>query len=223
MVLTALPLLLLPPRVMVAFAQFWERGIQWLLRNLIGLGYERRGWERVPAGPVIFAFKHQSAWETLTCHLLIDDAAVALKQELTQIPLFGWYLIHAGMIRIDRGRGATALRSLVRGAQAALARGSRVVIFPEGTRVAPGEQKPYQAGVAALYLQLGLPVVPVALNSGLFWRRRGFIKRPGRIVVEFLEPIAPGLERKPFMAELKRRLEGATTRLIEEARGKEAG
>ncbi|MDH3771663.1 MAG: 1-acyl-sn-glycerol-3-phosphate acyltransferase, partial [Nitrospirota bacterium] len=137
--------------------------------------------------------------------------------------LFGWYLIHAGMIRIDRGRGATALRSLVRGARAALARGSRVVIFPEGTRVAPGEQKPYQAGVAALYLQLGLPVVPVALNSGLFWRRRGFIKRPGRIVVEFLEPIAPGLERKPFMAELKRRLEGATTRLIEEARGKEAG
>ncbi len=113
LVIAALPLLLLPPRVMVAFAQFWERGIQWLLGNLIGLDYEVRGWERIPAGPVIFAFKHQSAWETLTCHLLIGDAAIALKQELTQIPLFGWYLLHSGMIRIDRGGGAAALRSLL--------------------------------------------------------------------------------------------------------------
>ena len=122
------------------------------------------------------------------------------------------------MIRIDRTGGARALRTLVDDGRAALARGSSIVIFPEGTRAPVGERNPYQPGVAALYRQLDCPVVPVALNSGLFWRRRGFIKRPGRIVVEFLPPIAPGLERKAFMAELEQRLERATDRLIAEGR-----
>ena len=122
------------------------------------------------------------------------------------------------MIRIDRAGGARALRTLVEDSRAALARGSSIVIFPEGTRAPVGERNPYHPGVAALYRQLDCPVVPVALNSGLFWRRRGFIKWPGRIVVEFLPPIAPGLERKAFMAELEQRIESATERLIAEAR-----
>ena len=129
-----------------------------------------------------------------------------------QIPLFGWCLVHAGMIRIDREGGARALRGLIEDGRAALARGAPIVIFPEGTRMPPGERRPYQPGVAALYRHLDCPVVPVALNSGVFWSRRSFVKRPGRIVVEFLPPIAPGLERKEFMAELERRLEGATER-----------
>jgi 1-acyl-sn-glycerol-3-phosphate acyltransferase len=218
MVLAALPLLAAPREKMVATGRLWQRGVQGLLARLTGLTYEVRGRERIPATPAIYAFKHQSAWETLVLNLLFPDPAIVLKRELTQIPLFGWYLLHAGMIRIDRKGGARALRMLLDDGRAALARGSSIVIFPEGTRAPVGQRHSYHPGVAALYRQLDCPVVPVALNSGLFWRRRGFIKRPGRIVVEFLPPIAPGLERKPFMAELEQRLEGATERLVAEAR-----
>ena len=218
MVILVLPLLLCSRQTMMAAARLWERGIQVLLATLTGLTYEVRGRERIPAKPAVFAVKHQSTWETLTLHLLLADPAIVLKRELTRIPLFGRYLLHAGMIRIDRERGASALRSLIEAARDALARGSEVVIFPEGTRAPPGGRNPYHPGVAALYLQLGCEVVPVALNSGLFWGRRSFVKRPGRIVIEFLAPIAPGLDRKAFMAELERRIEGATTALIAEAR-----
>jgi 1-acyl-sn-glycerol-3-phosphate acyltransferase len=221
MAVALLPLLLAPRQAMIAGARFWLRGVRGALRFLVGLDYGVRGRARIPAtGPTVFAVKHQSTWETMTLHLLLDDPAIVLKSELTQIPLFGWYLLHTGMIRIERGRGAAALRSLVEGARRALARGSSIVIFPEGTRTAPGERRPYHPGVAALYLHLGCPVVPVALNSGLFWGRRSFVKRPGRIVIEFLPPIEPGLDRRAFMAELERRLEGGTEELIAEAQGR---
>jgi 1-acyl-sn-glycerol-3-phosphate acyltransferase len=132
--------------------------------------------------------------------------------------VFGWYLVRAGNIRIDRGAAANAIRSLVRGARAAVAQGLTVMIFPEGTRRAPGDPPDYKPGVAALYATLGLPVVPVALNSGVFWRRREFVKHPGRVVVEFLEPIPAGLDRKTFMRELEQRTEAGTERLVAEAR-----
>ena len=218
LVVAALPLLLAPRKAMVGLGRLWQRGVQGLLAKIAGLTYEVRGRERIPPAPAVFAFKHQSAWETLVLHLLFADPAITLKRELTQIPLFGWYLTHAGMIRIDRTGGGRALRSLVEDSRAALARGSEIVIFPEGTRAPVGGRNPYHPGVAALYLQLECPVVPVALNSGLFWPRRSFIKRPGRIALEFLEPIEPGLDRRRFMAELEHRLEAATERLIAEAR-----
>jgi len=217
MLLAALPWLALPPRWMLAHSRAWMRGVQLLLSRIVGLEYEVRGREHANA-VAIFAFRHQSAWETLAIHLLLDGAAIALKRELTQIPLFGWCLTHAGMIRIDREGGARALRGLIEDGRAALARGAPIVIFPEGTRVPPGERRPYHPGVAALYRHLDCRVVPVALNSGVFWARRSFVKRPGRIVVEFLAPIEPGLERKAFMAELERRLETATERLDADAR-----
>ena len=217
MALLVLPLLLWPRRTMMAAGRLWERGLQRLLAALVGLTHEVRGRERIPPAPAVFAIKHQSTWETLTVHLLLPDPAIVLKRELTHIPLFGQYLLHAGMIRIDRGGGARALRSLVEGARSALARGSEVVVFPEGTRAPPGGRNPYHPGIAALYLQLGCKVVPVALNSGLFWGRRSFIKRPGRIIIEFLRPIEPGLSRKAFMAELEQRIEGATAELLAEA------
>jgi 1-acyl-sn-glycerol-3-phosphate acyltransferase len=220
LVILCLPLLLLPRGAWIGAARVWKGGIRAMLRTLVGLDHEVRGRARVPVGPVIYAFKHQSAWETLTLHLLIDDPAIALKRELTLIPLFGWYALRAGMIRIDRGHGTRALRSLIRNARRAVARGQSVVIFPEGTRVAPGARRPYHPGVAALYLQLGLPVVPVALNSGLFWGRRAFVKQPGRITVEFLEPIPPGLDRRRFMEVLEESLETATNRLVAEARAR---
>ncbi len=222
MALAALPILMMPRNAMVRHAERWERGIQWLLRHLIGLDYRVTGAENRSDRRVIFAIKHQSAWDTVTTHLLIDDPAIALKQELTKIPIFGPCLLHAGMIEIARGQGTKALRSLIEGARKAVERGSPVVIFPEGTRTAPGEKGTYHPGVAALYKQLALPVVPVALNSGLFWGRRSFVKRPGTIEVAFLEPIQPGLDRKAFMAELEKRIETATDRLIGEAGGKSA-
>jgi 1-acyl-sn-glycerol-3-phosphate acyltransferase len=217
MLVAAMPWLAFPPRLMLAHSRAWMRGVQFLLATIVGLDCEVRG---LPAGvprPAIFAFKHQSAWETLAIHLLLDGAAIALKRELTQIPLFGWTLLHAGMIRVDRQGGPRALRGLIEGGRAALKRGAPIVIFPEGTRVPPGEHRGYQPGVAALYRHLDCAVVPVALNSGVFWPRRSFVKRPGRIVVEFLQAIEPGLERKAFMAELRNRLEPATDRLVAEA------
>lgn len=217
MALASLPVLLMPREAMVRHAERWEHGIQWLLRHLVGLDYRVIGDDYRRDARVIYAIKHQSAWDTVTTHLLIDDPAIALKQELTKIPLFGQGLRHAGMIEIARGQGAKALRSLIGGARRAIGRGSPVVIFPEGTRTPPGERRAYHPGIAALYKQLSLPVVPVALNSGLFWGRRSFVKRPGTITVQFLEPIQPGLERKAFMAELEDRIETATDRLVAEA------
>jgi 1-acyl-sn-glycerol-3-phosphate acyltransferase len=217
LVVVAALCLLLPPAAILAVSRVWMAGVQFLLRHLVGLDYEVRGRANMPSGPAIYAFKHQSAWETVVIHLLLPNAAIALKRELMQIPLFGWCLRRSGMIGIDRDGRMRALRSLVDGARAALARGASVIIFPEGSRFPPGRHVPYQPGVAALYLQLKQPVVPVALNSGLFWGRRSFVKRPGKIVVQFLEPIEPGLDRKAFMAELRHRLEGAADRLIDEA------
>lgn len=208
----------LSPAGMRRVARFWERGVLWLLKMVVGLDYEVRGRANLPATPAIIASKHQSAWETLAFHVLVPEIAVGLKEELTRIPVFGWYLMRAQNIRIDRGAAAKALRSLVDGAKAAAANGLSILIFPEGTRRAPGDPPDYKPGVAALYKALDLPVVPVALNSGLFWRRRGFLKYPGRVVVEFLEPIPPGLDRKLFMQTLEERIEAATARLIEEGR-----
>ena len=140
-----------------------------------------------------------------------------LKRELLWIPCYGWYARKAGMIPIDRGAGATALKAMLRRARAVMAQGRSILIFPEGTRTAVGTKRAYHPGVAALYTQLELPVVPVALNSGLFWPRRSFLKRPGRIVVEALAPLPPGLERRTFLTELQSRIETATERLVAEA------
>ncbi len=216
-VLPAYPFLSQP--AMRAVARTWQRTILWLLRVVVGLTYEVRGRARVPAGPVIMASKHQSAWETLVFHALIPEIAVGLKEELTRIPVFGWYLMRAGNIRIDRGAAANAIRSLVRGGKQAVAQGLTVLIFPEGTRRAPEDPPDYKPGVAALYAALKLPVVPVALNSGLYWRRHEFVKHPGRVLVEFLEPIPAGLERKAFMHRLEQAIETGTARLVAEARG----
>lgn len=211
----------LSPAGVRAYARVWERGIHALLGWIVGLRHEVRG--APPPEPCLLAAKHQSAWETLALHVIVPNLAVGLKEELTRIPLFGWYLMKAQNIRIDRGAAAAALRSLVAGAKAALDQGLHVLVFPEGTRRPPGAPPDYKVGVAALYLQLGVPCVPIALNSGVFWGRRAFLKRPGTIVVEFLEPIPPGLKRAEFMRLLEERIETATARLVAEAEGRRAG
>lgn len=193
--------------------RLWVRVALALLAVTVGLRHRIVGLEHLPAGPAIIASKHQSAWDTLIFALLLRLPAYVLKRELMRIPLFGLYLRGAGMIPVDRAGGGTALKQMVARAKVAAAAGRHLLIYPEGTRTAPGERRPYHPGVAALYGQLGLPVVPVALNSGLFWGRRAFMKRPGVITVELLPPIPPGLPRKQFMAELEARIETAADRL----------
>jgi len=211
------PILLLPRRAVVAWARFWIAFVLWWLKLTCGLTHRVVGLENLPKGPAIIACKHQSSWETMSFTLLFPDIAIVLKRELLFIPVVGWAMARAGNIAVARGEGASALRGLLRQAKATIAAGRSIAIFPEGTRVAPGDQKPYQAGAAALYRQLGLPVVPVALNSGLFWGRRKFVKRPGVITLEVLPPIAPGLGREAFMTTLRERIETATARLVESA------
>jgi 1-acyl-sn-glycerol-3-phosphate acyltransferase len=217
--LSILPLLAGPRLWAVAAGRVWVSVSFWLLERVAGVVYEVRGRENIPDGPALFAFKHQSAWETLAVNVLVPDPAVVLKRELKFIPIYGWFLQKAGMIPIDRSRGASALRHMVDAARAALSQGRSIVTFPEGTRSAVGAEPRYHPGVFALYAALDAPMIPVALNSGLCWRRRNFVIRPGRIIVEFLPPIAPGLRRREFMAVLQDRIETATAALVSDAGG----
>ena len=215
--LLVLPLLFGPPRILLAYSRVWICGGLWLLRVVVGLRHEVRGAEHIPAGPAMFAVKHQSAWDTLAVNLVVRDAAIVLKRELTWIPVFGWCLLRARQIPIDRQGGPSTLRRMVAAARARLAEGRPIVIYPEGTRVAPGTKVPYHAGAAALYGSLDVPVVPVALNSGLFWPRRSLRLKPGTITIEFLPPIGPGLKRREFLSRLETAIEAASDALIVEA------
>ncbi len=212
-VILGLPLLLGPRKGIYVLGRVWAHPILAALRLLCGLKHQVRGRENLPEGPVLIAAKHQSAWDTIIFSVLLWDHSFVLKQELMRIPLFGLYLWRAGLIPVDRSGGAKALRKMVAAARRVAAQGRPMVIFPEGTRVAPEQQRPYHPGVAALYSQLQVPVVPVALNSGLFWRRNSFWKLPGTITLEFLPPIPPGLQRKDFLARLEQAIEGRSRAL----------
>jgi 1-acyl-sn-glycerol-3-phosphate acyltransferase len=214
----ALPLLLLPRRVNMAFGRVWAWTVLVLLRWIVGLDHEVRGLDRLPQGGYILAMKHQSTWDALSLPIVLGDPAVIIKRELLWVPIYGWYAGRAGSIGIDRKGGAGALRRMIAAARPVAAAGRPIVIFPQGTRVAPGARAPYQPGVAALYQALGLPLVPAAVNSGLYWGRRSFLKRPGRIVLEFLDPIPPGWPRKTLTSEVERRIESATDALLHEGR-----
>lgn len=212
------PTLLLPRRAAVKGIEIWATVTMRLLR-IAGISVEIRGREHLPQGAALIASKHQSAWDTMAFHAVLDDPTFVMKRELFRIPFYGWHIRRAGMIGIDRTAGARGLRDMVAQARRYATEGRPIVIFPEGTRVAPGERLPYRPGVAALYAQLDLPCVPVALNSGLFWPRRKFVRRPGRMVLEFLPVLPPGLNRKEFAVKLETAIETASDRLLREAGG----
>jgi 1-acyl-sn-glycerol-3-phosphate acyltransferase len=215
-----LPFMLTPRLWMMRFGTEWSRVSLRLLRLSAGLDHEVRGREHLPPGPALIAMKHQSAWDTFAVPVLFPLAAMVIKRELGYVPFYGWYALKAGMIPIDRkGRGA-ALLAMVAACKAALAQQRSIVIFPEGTRSAVGAKVRYQPGVAALYAALDVPIVPVAVNSGVFWGRRAFVKRPGRIIVEILPAIAPGGERRAALRAVEAQIEAATARLVAEAAGK---
>ena len=199
--------------------RLWARGSLWLLDKICGIKVEFRGLDAPLRGPYLVAAKHQSSLETFALTLMVTDFGVILKRELTWIPFFGWYLKRAGMIAVDRGRRTTALNQAAEGARRCLKAGRQVLIFPEGTRRAVGAPPAYKSGIARIYEVAGMPCIPVAMNTGLFWPRRSFRRPPGTVVIEFLAPIPPGLDRKTFLAQLQTRIETASADLVAEARG----
>jgi len=208
----------MPRRAVLAVAKTWGRYNLWLLRIICGIDVEWRGREKIPPGPLLVASKHQSLWETFALLHLFDDPTFILKRELMWIPVFGWLMAKAGMISIDRSAGKDALPTMTAALHAALAAGRQVIIFPEGTRRPPGAEPDYKLGIVFLYLEGEVPCLPVALNSGLCWARRGFLRHPGTIRVQFLDPIPPGLNRRVFFKRLRTDIETATAALLAESK-----
>ena len=210
------PLLLGPRRWIIVTIGVWARVVMVFLRVICGVKVEVRGREFMPTGPALIAAKHQGMFDTIAPFTFLPDAAYVLKKELLIIPFYGWYSVKGGMIAVDRAGHAAALKKLVKDTRERMAEDRQVVIFPEGTRKDPGAAPDYKPGIAALYRDLGLPCTPMATNSGAHWPAHGFLRRPGTVVFEFLEPIPAGLKRGEFMKELQARIETASNALLAE-------
>jgi len=210
------PLLLAPRAWLVVGLRLWGKVAVAALAVICDLKIEVRGREHLPDGAALIAAKHQCMFDTMAPFAFLPDACLVLKQELTKIPFYGWYALKDRNIVVDRSGHAAALRKLVTDSRERLAEARQLMIFPEGHRMAPGEAPDYKPGVAALYRDLGMPCTPMATNSGVHWPAHGFIRKPGVMVFEFLEPIPAGLKRGAFMAELERRIETASNALLAE-------
>lgn len=215
-----IPTLFVPGRRSFAVPHLWCRGLVWGGRILLGIRWRVEGLENLPQGAFILASKHQSAWETLFLPMLVPKPVFVLKKELLSIPFVGWHMAKTGMIAVDRKAGASAMKTMLRGAETAFAEGRQLIIFPEGTRVPVHETPAFQPGAAALYARFGdrVPVIPVALNSGLVWGRNSFLKSPGEVVVRILPAIPPGLDKKTFSERLQEVINGESAKLCDGAR-----
>jgi 1-acyl-sn-glycerol-3-phosphate acyltransferase len=211
--LAMIPLLLAPRRWMNPAVRLWARVTIILVRVICGVRVEFRGLEHRPAGAALVGAKHQCMFDTIAPVTVLSDPAYVMRDSLLKIPFYGWYAVKAGMIPIDREGRAGALRAMLAQAKARARENRPIVIFPEGTRTAPGTTGEYKPGVAALYRALALPCTPMATNSGFHWPAHGFLRRPGLVVYEFLEPLEPGMERAAFMRQLEDRLEAASKAL----------
>jgi 1-acyl-sn-glycerol-3-phosphate acyltransferase len=212
------PLLLAPRRTQVRVVYVGlSRLMRWLLGVIVGLKVEPRGLANLRQGPCIVAVKHQSAWDIFGIIPFFDDPAIVYKSELKYLPLMGWFAAGMELIPVERGKGQQAIKHLATEARKRVRDKREIVIFPEGHRMPVGAPPKYKRGIVALYKLLNVPVVPVALNSGLYWRRRHFIRRPGSIIVEFLPAIEPGLEPEVFLQTLQDAIEPACDRLVREA------
>lgn len=208
------PFLLGPRSWAMELMRVWARGIIWLLRVVCDIKVEVRGKEHMPTGAALVAPKHHCMLDVFAQFAWLPDACFVMKKELTWIPFFSWWGMRAKMIVVDRAGHATALRKLIRDSKERFADNRQLLIFPEGTRSAPGAPADYKPGIAALYREIDVPVHPVATNAGVHWPKHGFMRKPGTIVFEYLEPIAPGLKRAEFMRLLQDRIETASTKLL---------
>ena len=215
--LVGVPLLLGPRSWSRNFLRLYLAIVWFGLRWICGVRFEIRGRENMPKGGALVASKHQSMWETLAFWGILDDPAIILKRSLIFMPFFGWFAVKLGNINVDRTAGSKALRKMLRDAATRGSEGRQVLIFPEGTRVDPGEHPDFKPGIAGLYQSMNLPCVPVALNSGVFLHPYCGLKQPGLIIVEFLEPIAPGLHKAEFMRTLHERVNTAADALLPQA------
>jgi len=206
-----LPLLLVPRPFAIPFLRGWQYYSVYCARFVLGIRYDVQlaPGAAFPEEAVLYASKHQSAWETLAFSLFISDPVFVLKKELKRVPFFGWYLTKMGHIPVDRSGGGAAMREMIAGSKEAIAAGRNIIIYPQGTRVPPGEEAPYFPGVFALYRALETQVVPIALNSGVLWPRSGLMRKAGTVTVLILPAIPPGLGRKDFMARLENDIETA--------------
>lgn len=209
------PVLLMPHRFAMGVVKLWARTALFGLRWIAGVKVEVRGLENMPSGAALVASKHQGMLDVVALLALLPDACFVMKKELMPLPFFGWFAWKSGMIAVDRAGHAKALKDMTRQARIRLDQGRQIVIFPEGTRNAPGAPADYKPGVAAIYRDLEGPCWPVATNSGVHWPAHGFRRYPGVVVFEFLEPIPAGLKRGPMMALLESRTETASTALLE--------
>lgn len=208
MFLPAVPVFLIlgrPKAAIRATSRLWASGILFALRWTVGLTHVERGRQNIPDGPCLIVANHQSQWETIAFLIMVPNVAIVAKRELLAIPVMGWFLRNSPMIIIDRDSGGAALRHMLTEARSALAQGRHVLIFPEGSRRSAGSPVEFKRGIELLYGQLGVQVLPVALNSGLFWTSEVRTKRGGAIEVSYLPVIPPGLPGREFM----RRAEGA--------------
>lgn len=210
-------MIILPQKVRCYNARLWGKSLLLGLRVLVGIKCKVKGKENLPAdGRYIVASKHQSALETIAFHAILPLPAYILKKELIYIPFFGWNLLLTGCIAIDRSSGAKALRSIFSGTEKRLKENRPVIIFPEGTRTAPGATTKYNPGIGLLYEKCGVPVIPTALNSGYFWRKKAFMKQPGTITIEFLPAMPEGLSKREFLEQLQNRIETACKEITPE-------
>ena len=208
-------LLLAPRRAMMEAVRFWAKLIVFGLRWLGGVRTEVRGLEHLPSGRALIAAKHQSLYDFIGPFAFLPDASYVVKSELLALPLFGWEATKSGMIGIDRGGYAQAVKDLLRAARERLKEPRQIVIFPEGTRRKPGAPPDYKPGVVALYRDLGLPCIPLATNSGVHLNAQGLLRRRGIVVFEFLPPIAAGLKRAEFMQRLEESIETSCNEMID--------
>jgi 1-acyl-sn-glycerol-3-phosphate acyltransferase len=210
-----LPLLLLPRKTFFLWVlHSWCWSNLYLHGWICGVRMEFRGRENIPEGGCMLASKHQSAWETMALAASVPEPRYILKKELMWVPLFGFYLMRTGQVPINRGKRVEAIAAMNKAAALAVAEGGQLLIFPEGTRRPVGAEPAYKMGVAHMYETLGVPVVPVAINAGVFWPRRTFLKFPGTIVMEYLPAIPPGLPKEEFLQRLQETIETATNRLV---------
>ncbi|MCO5733669.1 1-acyl-sn-glycerol-3-phosphate acyltransferase [Rhizobium sp. SSA_523] len=205
---------LLPRKKAFAIPKAWARSNHWLMEKIVGTTFEIEGLENIPKTGCIFAPKHQSFWDTYALLPWMDDPVYILKRELTWIPLFGWYVQKQKMIPVDRGARGKVMMEVMRRTKLEMEAGRQLIIYPEGTRRPPGAEPAYRYGIARIYRDMAVPVVPIAMHPGLFWPRRNTMRYPGHFKVRILPPIAPGMDPDAFFAHLIATLETASDDLL---------
>mgnify|MGYP000020578125 CR=1 FL=1 len=209
-----LPLFWMPRNGLIAFQAIWSRGVRVILRVIMNIRLEVRGLEHIPKGGALIAMKHQSSFDTFVMHTIVTHPAFVMKKELLKIPLYGQFCVNTGMIPVDRDGGLKALKKLMQDSAGAIGDERQLIIFPEGSRTIPGDHAEYQSGIFGIYKYTKHPVIPVALNSGVFWPKKGHLVPGGVIVFDFLEPIKAGLNKEDFMTTLEQNIETASLALI---------